>query len=391
MQWRGVVGRLGEMRLLICFWLVAAGSALALELNPAVLGKIGPAMEAAVAGKEAAGMVTLVMKEGKVVHHEAAGMADVAGGKPMAKDAVFWIASMTKSINGTALMMLVEEGKVTLDEPAAKWLPGLAKVKMKDGSAPKTAITLRMLLSHTAGIAFPPRKADDGAVSLKQYVDRLISAPLAFEPGSDYEYGFGPTVAGRLLELVTGKPYEVFLKERLFEPLAMVDTMFHPDEARRARIAQTYKLDEETKELAVSYNPFFTSSAAVKRMVEPAGGLFSTAADMGRFYAMVANGGELDGKRLLSEKAVKEMTTPVSAGGKPITYGLGWQCCTEANAKMSPLGVGTFGHGGAFGTNGWVDPVRKVATVFLVQNVLVPAGGKPKEVFQRLVTEAAGQ
>jgi CubicO group peptidase (beta-lactamase class C family) len=248
-----------------------------------------------------------------------------------------------------------------------------------------------MLLSHTAGIAFPPRKADDGAVSLKQYVDRLIAAPLAFEPGSDYEYGFGPTVAGRLLEVVTGKPYEVFLKERLFEPLGMVDTMFHPDEARRARIAQTYKLDEETKELGVSYNPFFTSSAAVKRMVEPAGGLFSTAADMGRFYAMVANGGELDGKRILSEKGVKEMTTPVSAGGKPITYGLGWQCCTEANAKMSPLGVGTFGHGGAFGTNGWVDLERKIATVFLVQNVLVPAGGKPKEVFQRMVSEAAGR
>jgi CubicO group peptidase (beta-lactamase class C family) len=379
------------MRYLIFCWLVAAGSSLALELNPAVLGKIAPAMEAAVAAKEAAGIVTLVMKEGKVVHHEAVGMADVAGGKPMAKDAVFWIASMTKSINGTALMMLVEEGKVTLDEPAAKWLPGLAKVKMKDGSAPKKAITLRMLLSHTAGIAFPPRKADDGAVSLKQYVDRLLVAPLAFEPGSDYEYGFGPTVAGRLLEVVTGKPYEVFLKERLFEPLGMVDTMFHPDEARRARIAQTYKLDEETKELAVSYNPFFTSSAAVKRMVEPAGGLFSTAADMGRFYAMVANGGELDGKRILSEKGVKEMTTPVSAGGKPITYGLGWQCCTEANAKMSPLGVGTFGHGGAFGTNGWVDLKRKIVTVFLVQNVLVPAGGKPKEVFQRLVTEAAGR
>jgi CubicO group peptidase (beta-lactamase class C family) len=379
------------MRYLICCWLVVAGSSLALELNPAVVEKIAPAMEAAVAGKEAAGIVTLVMKEGKVVHHEAVGMADVAGGKAMTKDAVFWIASMTKSINGTALMMLVEEGKVTLDEPAAKWLPGLAKVKMKDGSVPKTAITLRMLLSHTAGIAFPPRKADDGAVSLKQYVDRLLVAPLAFEPGSDYEYGFGPTVAGRLLEVVTGKPYEVFLKERLFEPLGMVDTMFHPDEARRARIAQTYKLDEETKELAVSYNPFFTSSAAVKRMVEPAGGLFSTAADMGRFYAMVANGGELDGKRILSEKGVKEMTTPVSAGGKPITYGLGWQCCTEANAKMSPLGVGTFGHGGAFGTNGWVDLERKIVTVFLVQNVLVPAGGKPKEVFQRMVTEAADQ
>jgi CubicO group peptidase (beta-lactamase class C family) len=348
-------------------------------------------MEAAVAGKDAAGIVTLVVKDGKVVHHQAAGMADVAEGKPMAKDAVFWIASMTKSINGTALMMLVDEGKVTLDEPASKWLPGLAKVKLKDGAEPKKAITLRMLLSHTAGIAFPPRKADDGAVSLKQYVERLLAAPLAFEPGSDYEYGFGPTVAGRLLEVVTGMPYERFLEERIFLPLGMVDTMFNPDDARRARIPQTYKLDEETKDLVVSYNPFFTSSAAAKRMVEPAGGLFSTAADMGRFYAMVANGGELDGKRLLSETAVKEMVTPVMAGGKAITYALGWQCCTEANAKVSPFGPGSFGHGGAFGTNGWVDPKRKLAAVFLVQNVLVPAGGKPREVFQKVVMEAAGK
>jgi len=379
------------MRLSFVGWLSLAGSVAALELNPAVLGKIRPALEQAVADKQAAGVVTLVVKDGRVVHHEAAGVTDVTTGKPLAKDAVFWIASMTKSINGTALMILVDEGKVTLDEPAAKWLPGLAKVKMKDGSAPKTAITLRMLLSHTAGIAFPPRKADDGAVSLKQYVDRLIEAPLAFEPGSDYEYGFGSTVAGRLLEVVTGQPYEVFLRERIFAPLGMADTMFNPDDARRARIPETHKLDEESKALVVSYNPFYTSSAAAKRMVEPAGGLFSTAADMGRFYAMVANGGELDGKRILSEAAVKEMVTPVSAGGKPITYALGWQCCTEANAKMSPFGPGTFGHGGAFGTNGWVDMKRKIATVYLVQNVLVPQGGKAKDVFQRLVLEAAGE
>jgi CubicO group peptidase (beta-lactamase class C family) len=276
MQWRGMVGRLGRMRLLCVLggMMLAGAEVLALELNPAVLGKIAPAMEASVAGKAAAGIVTLAVKDGKVVHHEAVGMADIAAGKPMAKDAVFWIASMTKSINGTALMMLVDEGKVTLDEPASKWLSGLAKVKMKDGSVPAKPITLRMLLSHTAGIAFPPRKADDGAVSLKQYVDRLIAAPLAFEPGSDYEYGFGPTVAGRLLEVVTGVPYERFLEARIFAPLGMVDTLFHPDDARRARIAQTYKLDEDTQELVVSYNPFFTSSAAAKRMVEPAEGCF---------------------------------------------------------------------------------------------------------------------
>ena len=304
-------------------------------------------------------------------------MADVNSNTPMAKDAVFWIASMTKSVNGAALMILVDEGKVTLDDPASKWLPGLAKVKLADGSAPKTPITLRMLLSHTAGIAFPPRKADDGAVSLKQYVDRLIAAPLAFEPGSDYEYGFGPTVAGRILELVTGMRYEDFLAQRIFEPLGMKDTMFNPNDALRARIPQSHKLDEDSKELTVTHNPFHTSSAAAKRMVEHAGGLFSTATDMGRFYAMVANGGELDGKRILSPAAVKEMTTPVSAGGKKLAYALGWQC-----------GEDGFGHGGAFGTHGWVDPQHKLATVFLVQNVLVPQTLKPKETFQRLVKQA---
>ena len=180
--------------------LLLAASVFGLDADK--LASIQPAMEQAVAAKQAAGIVTLVMEKGKVVHHEAAGLADIGKGRKMEKDAVFWIASMTKSVNGTAIMILVDEGKLSLDEPASKWMPELGQMKLADGSAPEKAITLHMLLSHTAGIAFPPRSPSNGAISLKSYVASLVKAPLAFQPGSSYEYGFGPTVAGRILEIV---------------------------------------------------------------------------------------------------------------------------------------------------------------------------------------------
>ncbi|WP_395742851.1 serine hydrolase domain-containing protein [Prosthecobacter sp.] len=359
-------------------------------LDQAQLAAIHPAMEEAVKAKQAAGIVTLVMENGKVVHHDAAGMADVAKGRTMEKDALFWIASMTKSINATAVMVLVDEGKLSLDAPALQWLPELGKMKLADGSAPEKPITLRMLLSHTAGIAFPRRAPSDGAISLKAYVASLLKTPLAFQPGSSYEYGFGPTVAGRIIELASGMKYDAFLQAKIFAPLGMKDTMFNPDDAHRARIARTYKMDDETHELVPGYNPFVTSDASVTHMVEPSGGLFSTAADMGRFYAMVANGGELDGVRVISEKSVQDMTTPVTAGGKTLNYACGWQVNTDTQRVNSQMPAGSFGHGGAFATNGCIEPQSKIVTVYLVQNVLVPDSGKPKDRFQNFVMAAAG-
>jgi CubicO group peptidase (beta-lactamase class C family) len=359
-------------------------------LDTAKLVAIKPAMEEAIAAKQAAGIVTLVMDKGKVVHHEAVGLANVGKGRPMEKDAVFWIASMTKSVNATAVMILVDEGKLALDEPASKWLPGLAEMKLADGSAPEKPITLRLLLSHTAGIAFPPRKATDGAMSLKSYTATLLKAPLAFQPGSDYEYGFGPSVAGSIIEAVSGMDYAEFLRTRIFEPLGMKDTTFSPTEAQRERIARTYTMDEDTKELTPAYNPFVTDDAEVSRAPEPGGGLFSTAADMGRFYSMIAAGGELEGVRILSAKAIKNMTTPVTAGGRPLTYACGWQTNRPDQRVCAAMPVGSFGHGGAFATNGWVDPASGIVTVYLVQNVLVPDSGKARDTFQRLVMDAAG-
>ena len=371
-------------------YLVVFALSQALALDSTKLAAIHPAMEEAVKAKQAAGIVTLVMEKGKVVHYDAAGMADIAKGRAMEKDSLFWIASMTKSVNGAAILCLVDDGKLSLDEPASKWLPELANVTVAGGAKPEMPITLRMLLSHTAGIAFPSRKPTDGAISLKAYVASLIKTPLAFQPGSAYEYGFGPTVAGRILEIVSGMKYEDFLRTRLFEPLGMKDTTFHPTDAQRARIARTYKMDEDTHELVPGYNPFVTSDASVHHMPEPAGGLFSTAQDMGRFYAMVANGGEFEGKRILSAKAVQEMLTPVIAGGKQLNYSCGWMHNTETQRVCAAMPVGSHGHGGAFATNGWIDPASGLVTVFMVQNVLVPDSNKPRDAFQKLVMEAAG-
>lgn len=362
----------------------------ALALDTAPLTAIRPAMEAAVQAKQAAGIVTMAMQRGRIIHHESVGMADIAQGRAMEKDALFWIASMTKSVNGAAIMTLVDEGRVTLDEPAFKWLPELAEVTVSGGTRPEKPITLRMLLSHTAGIAFPPRKPTDGAISLKAYVTSLLKTPLAFQPGSDYEYGFGPTIAGRIIEIVSGMKYEEYLRTRLFEPLGMKDTTFHPTEAQRARIARTYKMDEESRELVPGYNPFVTPDASVRHMPEPAGGLFSTAADMGRFYTMIALGGELEDRRILSETSVREMLTPVTAGGKQLNYSCGWMHNTPTQRVCPSMPIGSFGHGGAFATNGWLDPQSGIVTVFLVQNVLVPEGGKARDTFQRHIMSAVG-
>ena len=351
---------------------------------------IHSAMEKAIAQKQAAGIVTLAMKDGKIIHHDAAGFANVAKKAPMQKDSLFWIASMTKSVSITTIMTLVDEGKLSLDEPASKWMPSLGKVKLQNGQPPARPITLRDLTSHTAGIAFPPRKPTDGAISLKAYAESLVKAPLAFEPGSAYEYGFGITIAGRIAEIVSGKKFEQLVDERICQPLDMKNTTFHPNEAQRARIAQTYKMDDETNQLVPGYNPFVTSDVTVTHMTEPAGGLFSTAEDMGKFYQMILNGGTWDGKQLVSKASIAEMTKPHHAGGKELNYGLCWFVNIEAQRAAPMMPVGSYGHGGAFATNGWVDAKNGLITVFMVQNVLVPHSNQPRDTFHRLINESLG-
>ena len=365
---------------------------LATALTAHAAAPLTSAIEAAlakeIAAHHAAGVVTLVLQDGKVIHHAATGFADREQKLPMKTDAVFWIASMTKSLAVTAIMTLVDEGKLSLDEPAAKWLPELGKVKLANGQPPARPITLRDLMSHTAGIAFPPRKPTDGAQSLKGYTSELVRAPLAFEPGSAYEYGFGITIAGRIAEIVSGKSFEAFMQERLLGPLGMKDTTFHPDAKIRARIARTYKTADEGGGLELAYNTFVTSDPAVRRMTEPSGGLFSTASDMAKFYQMVLNGGTHDGKRIVSAKAIAEMSRPHKAGGKTLNYGLGWQTGNGEKPAIAGFSQNAYGHGGAFATHGFIEPDRKLVTVFMVQNVLVTGSGDARKAFHDEVNRA---
>ena len=356
-------------------------------MDSAKLAAIKPAMEELLKQKRGAGVVTLVVRDGRVVHQDAAGMANIEKNKPMTADTIFWIASMTKGLTSTAVMILVDDGKLTLDEPASKWVPELAKVKVANGRALFRPITLRDLLSHTSGIADPPRKPTDGNVPIAQYAIDLLKEPFEFQPGSEFQYSFGLTVAGRIVEIASGKSFEQFVAERIITPLAMKDTTWHPDAAQRERIARTYKLSGD--KLVPAHNAFLTSEPDIRREAEPSGGLFSTASDMARFYQMVLNGGELDGKRVVSAKGVAEMTKPHTAGGRTIQYGLGW-FNNAAEKKTTPsFSAKSFGHGGAFGTHGWIDPEKKMVVVFMVQNVLVPKGGELRDKFCELAAGAA--
>lgn len=355
-------------------------------LDPAKLAAIQPAMEALIKEKRAAGVVTLVVKDGRVVHHEAAGLANVETGRVMTGDAMFWIASMTKNITATAVMILVEEGKLSLDEPASKWVPELAAAKLANGQALARPVTLRDLLSHTSGITDPDRKPSDGNVPLEQYTKDIVKEPFDFQPGEKFEYSFGTTIAGRCVEVASGKPFAAFIQERILSPLKMDDTTFAPDAAQRARVARTYKLSGD--KLVPAHSAFLTSEPDIKREAEPSGGLFSTALDMARFYEMIRSGGELDGKRILSAKGIAEMTKSHTVAGKPIQYGLGWFTNGGEKKVTAAFGPNSFGHGGAFATHGWVDPEKKMTVVFMVQNVLVPKSGEIRDKFCELAASA---
>ncbi|HBJ83363.1 MAG TPA: serine hydrolase [Verrucomicrobiales bacterium] len=386
MQWRRLVGRLGRMRLLCVLggMMLAGAEVLALELNPAVLGKIAPAMEASVAGKAAAGIVTLAVKDGKVVHHEAVGMADIAAGKPMAKDAVFWIASMTKPITALAVMMLQDEGKLSIDDPVMKHLPEFkGQMLINEKTAEQTVlvkptrpITIKDLLTHTSGLVGNSPLDGDAldVLNLKEAVITYALSPLQFEPGSKWSYcNPGINTLGRIVEVVSGEEYAKFLEKRLFKPLGMRETTFWPSKKQLARLATSYKPTAGGKGLEPTTIRYLTPPFSNKKRAPlAAGGLFSTADDLLKLYVMVLNGGEADGKRYISEKSLQLMTANQTGELKAgftdgMGMGLGFQVVREPVGVTAMLSPGTFGHGGAHGTQGWIDPVKKTIYIMLIQ------------------------
>lgn len=333
-----------------------------------------------------AGAVVLVADKDAVLATEAVGFADIAGKAPMAADTVFWIASQTKPITAAALMILVDDGKVKLDDPVAKYLPEfngqwVAAEKDKEHvllKRPARAVTVRDLLTHTSGMPFRSAAEDPtlDALPLKAAVKTYAMTPLDAEPGAKYQYSnCGINAAGRVIEVASGMAYEEFLDKRLFAPLGMTETTFWPTDAQIKRLATTYKPDAAKKGLEPTTVGFlqYPLTDRAKRFPMPAGGLFSTAGDVGKFCRMMMNGGALDGKRVLSEAAVKEMTTRHTPATMKESYGLGW--------SVEP--GSSFGHGGALSTNMTVHTKRGLVTVYLVQHAGYPGdGGKAIEAFR---------
>jgi CubicO group peptidase (beta-lactamase class C family) len=336
--------------------------------RPEPAGRIAAALQPFVDDHTLAGAVTLVATRDRVLALEAVGHADIDADRPMRTDSLFWIASQSKPITAAALMMLVDEGKVKVDDPVETYLPEFKDswVRAEQGGdhvllrRPAHPITVKNVLSHTSGLPFksPIEQPTLDLYPLALRVRSYAMLPLDFQPDSKYQYSnAGINTAGRIIEVVAGMPYEEFLERRLFEPLGMKDTTFRPDRAQIARLALSYKPRadrtglEETPITQLHY-PLDDP----QRQPMPAGGLFSTASDLALFYRMIAGGGTLAGKRYLSEESVRRMTS-TQTGDLPTPYGLGFT-----------TGGGRIGHGGAYNTNSSFDPRTGLITIFLVQH-----------------------
>lgn len=321
--------------------------------------------------KEIAGVTAQVGNKEGILATATAGFANLETGERLTPDHMFWIASMTKPVTGTAMMMAVEKGLVSISDPVAKYLPEFKDLKGADGK-PAT-ITIAQCLSHTSGLQDFTNEENAATTSLAELTALVSGKPLKFEPGTKWAYcQTGISTAARVIEVASGKSFPDFLRENLFGPLGMKDTTFNLTEAQVKRLAASYATTQDgfqPQPVKIFYGKAPTST---DRFPSAAGGLFSTAADYGRFARMILNGGELEGKRYLSPESIAEMTRShtgdLAAGFVPgSNYGLGWIRVAEPIGVTAPLSAGTFGHGGAYGTQAWIDPVKGRYMVMLVQ------------------------
>lgn len=341
--------------------------------NPAVI----EAMDKTIAAKEIAGSVTLVAGPDEILHLAANGDADRENKIPMKVDSIFWIASMTKPVTGTAVMMMQDAGKLSVDDPVSKYLPEFKG--LKDAAGKEVVVTLKHCLTHSAGLSEVTPQESGNITTLKDLMPLIVAKPVQFAPGSKWQYcQTGINTAARVVEVVSGQDFATFLDQQLFTPLGMKDTTFYPDEEQAKRIAVSYSRNA-SGELEKSALMFLGNAPVTSRERYPRanGGLFSTAADYAKFCRMILRGGELDGKRYLSEKAVQQMTTVQS--GDLVTgftpgngWGLGWCVVREPQGVSATLAPGSHGHGGAYGTQAWIDPVKKRVHLLLVQRANFP-------------------
>ena len=366
------------------------------------------AMRALVDDRQLAGVTTLVARHGKVVHFDAYGKRDLETGKPVEKDTIFRIASMTKPIVGVAMMMLWEQGKWTLDDPVAKHIPEFAGLKVATPTgdvAQATPMTMRQLMSHSAGFdtsaGYEGKNIVDRTKPLQSMIDKLATVPLAAQPGSDWRYGPSVDIQGYVVEKLSGQTLDVFLKSKIFDPLGMSDTGFWVDAAKADRVTKVHTYGDDKKIKTAPTQPDPTRKPV---FLSGGGGLLSTTGDYLKFAQMVLNGGQANGKRFLKASTVELMRTNVLADGvkvdlygptyniEGIGFGLDFAIILDPAKAKTPEGKNSFYWGGAFGTWFWLDPTNDVVVVGMIQNIdgSRPDRGSPqvRPLSRKLVYEA---
>ena len=363
----------------VCICLAVAATATAqnkpVDNQPGSVGPLAQVIKPYIDNHALAGAVILTANRDRVTDRETIGFADIAAQRAMKADDIFWIASMSKAITASAVLMLVDEGKINLDDPVEKYLPefkgqmvaiaadssaGVASAPVRLVAA-RHPITIREILSHTSGLPFSS-KAEPAALDLlplKTAVASYAAEPLASQPGTKYSYSNeGINTAGRIVEVVSGIPFEKFLQERLFNPLGMKDTTFWPTSDQLKRVAKSYMSGapgRDLKEVPVSQLTYPLNDHE-KRSPIPAGGLFSTADDIVRFCQMMLGNGTFEGRRYLTENAVRLITTKETGDEVTKPYGFGWN-----------LGDGFYEHSGAYKTDMKVNQAQGLITIMLVQ------------------------
>jgi CubicO group peptidase (beta-lactamase class C family) len=359
------------MRAGCVFFTVLAAQVLLIAQPADRFAAVAPRMQQFVDKGEAAGIVTLVANQERILYLEAVGKTDLASGRKMRTDDLFWIASMSKPLTAVCIGILVDDGKLTFDDPVLKYLPEFAGLIVRENGQnvkPARPVTLRDVLTHTSGLG--EMMAREPHLTLAETSRRLAEQPLRFQPGTRWSYSTaGIDILGRVVEVVSGMPFDRFLRTRLLGPLGMKNTSFWIAPADESRWAHSYRWNAQAGKLEETTIPYLYNTAATDRRRPPLGGagLFSTAEDVAKFYQMLLNG-----KRILKPSTLAEMTrkqTGALTARPGMPWGLGF-CLVEDPSKMpgnSILSPGSFGHGGAFSTQSWADPSRNLIWIVMFQ------------------------
>jgi CubicO group peptidase (beta-lactamase class C family) len=362
------------------------------------LDRVGQWLEAEVAARRIPGAVVMVVRNGKVAYARSVGQQDPASPRAMGRDSIFRIYSMTKPIVSVAAMMMVEEGKLLLEAPVSRYIPAFANLKVgvekTDASGARSLdlvpmrrqMTVQDLLRHTSGLtygffgdslvkkAYLDAGVGAGDFTTADFVEKLATLPLHYQPGSTWDYSYSTDVLGRVLEVASGQSLGSLLQARLFDPLGMKDTSFYvPEPARQARIAEPLVDDR-----SIGAGAAFNDPRVVRKFESGGGGLVSTADDYARFLQMMANGGTLDGRRYLGPKTIEYMTsdhlgtavatTPLYLPGAGYGFGLGFAVRKVNGEAPYMAAAGEYNWGGAGGTYMWVDPRNNMFVVFMMQS-----------------------